>query len=226
MVRRLVRAVGLLGLVVCMACGGGAEEGGSTPEGGTSSTERPGIGHSKSAPEGVPYALPAGIELAQPLTGKNYDCVQGEGEQLEKGSGTQVAVCMALRNTSSRPVRVELPAGLIFVSQDLETQNGLLTQAVPLEVMAQQTLLLRLHLYCINEDRGPSAPWDSFTWGPVTQDPGLLEVIRLLQDKQLPVPGLSEVQDAITNVTSGPGLTSQDRDALDRIPRRSAGLTP
>ncbi len=226
MLRHFMRAGWLLGLVACVACGAGVEEGGLGPEDGTSSAERPGLGHSKAAPQGQPYSLPAGIELAQPLTGKKYDCVQDEQERLEKGSGTQVVLCVALRNTSSRPIQVELPPGLIFVSADLATQNGLLVQEVAVEVSAQQTLLLGLHLFCLNEDRGPSAPWDTFTLGPVTQDSGLREVITLLEDKQLPVAGPLELQDAIANVTSGPGLTAQDREALERLPPRSTGLAP
>ncbi|KFE68962.1 putative lipoprotein [Hyalangium minutum] len=171
--------------------------------------------------------LPSGVELLSPIEGYALDCIPEEQEsQEEKGSGSLVSVCLRLRNTSAQLRTVELPAGLILISDDLSSQNGMLAQAVPLQVPAQQTLAVALHLYCINETRAPTASWDTYRLGPVTQDPGLREIINLVADKFLPVPGREEVQYAISNVTDGPGLTPQDRQALVSLPPLSAGREP
>jgi hypothetical protein len=203
-------------------------DGVDTGEGdGKGTASRPGIGRSTDAPTGTSYVLPGGIELVQPIQGYDVDCIPEEQlSQEEKGSGSRVRLCLELRNTLAQPVLVELPAGLIFISDELTTQNGLLAQDVAIQVPAQQSLHVPLHLYCINESRAPAAPWDTFTLGPVTQDPGLRELITLVEDKFLPVPGLIEVQAAVSNVTDGPGLTAQDRESLRRLPPLSAEADP
>lgn len=226
MLRHFKRMGWLLGLLAWVACGGGVESGegpGPLPDDGT----RPGIGPSLAAPTGAPYALPAGVDLVSPIPGYDLDCIPQEQQaQEEKGSGSLVRVCMTLRNNSSQPKTVELPAGLILVSEDLSSQNGILAQAVPLEIPAQQTLAVALHMYCINETRAPTAPWDSYHLGPITQDARLREIISLVADKFLPVPGQEEVQSAITHVTDGAGLTSQDRQELNNLPALSTGRAP
>ncbi|HYH96522.1 hypothetical protein [Hyalangium sp.] len=227
MVRSVARACWLVGMLVWAACGGPADGDGGGDGQDPGNASRPGIGRSTAAPVGTPYVLPGGVELLQPIPGYDGDCIPMEQQsQEEKGSGALVRLCVALRNTASTPVRVELPAGLIFVSDELTTQNGLLVQGVPLEVPAQQTLYIPLHLYCLNEERAPSSPWDTFTLGPVTQDPRLRELISLVEGKFLPVPGLTEVQAAVSNITDGSGLTPQDRESLRSLPALGANPAP
>jgi hypothetical protein len=171
--------------------------------------------------------LPGGIEIVQPIQGYDSDCIPPEQlSQEEKGSGALVRLCLVLRNTTSQSSRVELPPGLTFVSDKRTTQNGLLIQDVTLQVPAKQSLHVPLHLYCLNENRAPSAPWDTFTLGPVSQDPELREIITLVEDRFLPVPGLTEVQSAVYHVTDGAGLTAQDRESLRKLSPRSAGIDP
>jgi hypothetical protein len=227
MARDGARACWLVAVLVWGACGGPADVDGGGDGEGPGNTSRPGIGRSTAAPVGMPYVLPGGVEIVQPIPGYDDDCIPLEQQsQEEKGSGSLVRLCLALRNTSSAPARVELPAGLIFVSDELTTQNGLLVQGVPIEVPAGQTLSIPLHLYCLNEERAPSSPWDTFTLGPVTQDPQLRELISLVEGSLLPVPGLTEVQAAVSHITDGSGLTARDRENLRSLPALGAHPAP
>ncbi len=222
MMRDFSRFGWLAGLLVWVACGGPVDEGGGGV--GIGGSSRPGIGVSTADPTGTPYLLPGGIEIIQPIEGYDANCIPPEQTMQEaKGSGALVRLCLKLRNTRSEPGVVELPPGLIFVSDELTTQNGLLVQDVSIEVPAQQTLHVPLHLYCLNESRAPSAPWDTFTLGPVTQDPALRELLTLVEDRFLPVSGLTEVQATVSKVTDGPGLMAQDRERLKALPPRGAG---
>jgi hypothetical protein len=215
MKRGFLRSNWLAALVVLAVCGGCGGDTGPDNPGQT----RPGMGPSKARPEGTAYTLPAGVQLEQPIKGYDFFCVPEEQEEKEeKGSGGMVRLCLRFTNTTSQPITVTLPPGLIFISDKETTQNGLLIQVVTLEIPAQQQLFVPLYLYCLNKDRDiTKGPQDTYSLGPVTQDGALRELLGLVQNKPLPLIDQGTVQAALWNITDGQGLTAADRDAISRL---------
>jgi hypothetical protein len=219
---RVATKVGLLaGAMFLAACGGNDPD--PTPDGGTnpSGEERPGMGESTKAPVGAAFALPAGLAWASPTVkayneGYKEDCDDKE-EKDGKGSGDLVRLCLALRNTTGQPILVTLPAGIIFVSEKDDTQNGILVQTVSFEVPPMQVFYAPLFLYCLNQGRTPSLPKDEFHQGPVTQYQDFQELFSLVSSKTLQPSGQIDLQHAVWHLSLGQGLSKEDRTAISKL---------
>jgi hypothetical protein len=171
---------------------------------------------------GTPYTLPTGVELEKPTKGHDQYCVPDNQTENEiKGSGGMVRLCLNFRNTTQQPVTVVFPPGLVFISNSVLTQNGIIIQRVTIEVPAARTqFYVPIYLYCLNLHRKPTnGPEDTYTVGPVTQDSGLLELTGLLENKQVPLMDNAngDVQAAVWDVTDGSGLTPADRDHINKL---------
>ncbi|MBJ6761228.1 hypothetical protein JGU66_10670 [Myxococcaceae bacterium JPH2] len=207
--------VGLLVTVLCaVACSDKKDDPGTPGEG----VERPGMGTSTKPPEGAPFTLPAGVEWINP-TIKSYNAVFPEKchdkkESDGRGSGDLVRLCLALRNTTTQLVRVTFPAGMIFISESLDVQNGVLVQGETVELPPTQEFYVPLFLYCLNSDRSGSYPDDEFRPGPITQYKDFLDFFTLLANKKLP-PSSAELQQAVWHLSTGDGLSDKDRNVIN-----------
>lgn len=213
------RLIGVLLLVVLGACGGSG--GGKNEEnlGGEegSGSSGPGLGDSTADPVGVPFTLPEGIELARRIQAATLDCWPDEElNRFEmKGSGLLVNVCLAFRNTTAEPIEITLPPGLIFTSESIETQNGLLVIPVTVEIPGESVWVLPLHTHCTNEGRhAPEDGIDVYRMEVVTDHAGLLGLIDRMEaaGKNTDVWGDWQAQMAIWDVTSG-RPTSEETEA-------------
>ncbi|WP_120541805.1 hypothetical protein [Corallococcus terminator] len=225
------RLAGLVATVLMAACSGCGDEEGETPddEDPTEQTDRPGFADSDKEPEGLPFDLPEGIELKDPIKGFNpFDpdgtCKREEDEQAlaPQGSGDLIRLCLEFRNTTNQPIDVQLPPGLVFVSSSRKVQHGMLVQGVTLEVPSNEYLFAPIKGYCLNDTRSGNAPVDLFKKGPVTQYSDFKELFALLADKQLPVTGgaVTQLQDAVWRLTNGRELTKADRDFIAALPNK------
>ncbi len=197
---------------------------------------RPGLGDDEGTPRGTPLSPPAGTRVTGTILGE--DAGEGECEGAgapPKGSGRAVWACLKLENTTGGPIEVELPDGLMLVSDTEDGQNGILVERVFFTVPPTGStggidagtdagagggtpFVVMLRMYCLNESRSPSFDRMEYTLGPVTNDPALLELLGLLAGKTIDNDAeKSVVQTAIYNITEGKGLTNEDRAALRRL---------
>ncbi|KAK0350523.1 hypothetical protein LTR94_028686, partial [Friedmanniomyces endolithicus] len=97
---------------------------------------RAGIGRSKSEPVGELFTLPEGVTIGEPIGAyiEDHCFPEDQDEQLREGHGANIRMCVGFTNTLPTAVTVRLPAGLIFVSFDTRSQNGLLIQTETFEV--------------------------------------------------------------------------------------------
>ncbi|NBD07618.1 MULTISPECIES: hypothetical protein [Corallococcus] len=205
--------------VALAACGSDSEKNGDgdeTPVG----EDRPGMGRDETAPQGTAFTLPTGLELEQPIKGYNdpdpTDC-DDKYEDEAKGQGELVRLCLIFRNTTNRPITVQLPPGLVFVSRNRGVQNGMLAQRVTIEVPAGERYFQPLFLYCVNSERQPSSPEENYDMGPVTQYADFQELFRLLENKTVTSTNFPVVQQAMTDLSDNLGLSASIRARINAL---------
>lgn len=216
----------LLLVFVCPAChdvdstplsDGGAEDGRSLP----------GFGESREAPVGARFALPKGVGLVGPIPGYTPFAPEACAPEEEAvGSGDLVRVCLTFENSTTdagglgHPVDVVLPERLVFVSESLSTQNGILVQRTSFTVWPGTTLRIPVYLYCVNDSRSASEPSDRFRLGPVVDYPAFVDLTERLADKTLEKSGQAFLQAIVWNLAGGATLTDAERARLDSLPSR------
>ncbi|MRG44810.1 hypothetical protein GFS24_06775 [Chitinophaga sp. SYP-B3965] len=164
---------------------------------------------------GPAFKLPQGIVLAKKAI-PGYDF----GTNCELGAGGLVSVRLGLRNKTSQPVTVILPAGLTFISLDEKTQNGILIKEEAIVVPAGSTTSHNLALFCLNEERDITKAKDKYKLGPVSDDQDLKVIMELLQDKDLKDEhDHAMAQKVIWDVTKGFALTAAQHRNIASIPR-------
>ncbi|RKH12697.1 hypothetical protein D7X74_23140 [Corallococcus sp. CA047B] len=225
---RLAGLVAGVLLAACSGCGEDEEEPGED-EDPTEQTDRPGFANSDKAPEGLPFTLPAGIELEEPITGFNpFDpdgsCKREEDETAvaPQGSGDLIRLCLKFRNTTRQRIDVDLPPGLVFISSSDKVQHGMLVQGLTLEVPSEQYLFAPIKGYCLNDTRSGNGITDLFSKGPVTQYTDFKELFALLASKKLPVTGgaVTQLQNIVWNLTHDKALTQAERDFIAALPNK------
>lgn len=206
--------------------GGSGSTGGTGSAGGTGSTSSGGVaggpvhagmGDSTAAPTGRTWAWPQGVQVSDPIPGDDPSCVPDEQHATPRvGHGGLVRLCLGFRNTGLVPVTVTLPPGLIFVSTSLEGQNGLVLTVTTIVVPATSTTFyVPVQVFCLNLGRHDTlSAEDTYKLGPVTDDPSVLELLALLQDKQLSPAFDFQLQQILWDITENGGLTPEDREAL------------
>ncbi|WP_147468437.1 hypothetical protein [Corallococcus interemptor] len=228
---RRTRLVGLMATLVLAACSGCSDKG----DGGddddddgqnTGDTNRPGFASSDKRPEGVPFALPAGLELVEPIPGidmfKLEDCRDEDETEppKEHGSGDLVQLCLNFRNNTGAPITVEFPPGIIFESETTDTQHGILLQRASIVVPAKPVSYKLLYLYCLNNSRSESSPSSRYRKGPVTQYADFKELFALLENKKIPTKLTPELQQAVYHLTRNEGLSASDRSYINSLPNK------
>lgn len=148
-----------------------------------------GFGESEELPDGDEFELPDGVFYFAPIKGYNPSapgtcgCVSASSG---KGLGDSVRICLPLENSTQNRVTVRLPAGLIFVSKNLDVQNGILVEEVDIEIPPMGFMYIPLFLNCINAGRSFYASLDDeFVQGKVTTEKPVCELLELLAGKDL-----------------------------------------
>lgn len=212
----LVSTAVVLASCSCGGDGGDDGDGDETPSG----EDRPGLSRNESAPEGLPFKLPEGLELEEPIKGYHTpdpkDC-DDKYEDEAKGQGELVRLCLIFRNTTNQPITLQLPPGLIFVSRSRGVQNGMIAQRVAIEVPAGGQFFQPLFLYCVNSERDPATPEDEFDLGPVTQYQDFQELFRLLENKTVDSTNFPVVARAMTDLSNGESLSSDLRARINAL---------
>lgn len=193
------------------------------------SGEKPGLGDSTASPTGTPFTLPPGLELDEQPRGYSFygdERCPDIDEALVHGSGGLVTLCLSFRNTTSDPIELVLPPGLIFVSKSLDLQNGLLTEPVGLLIPPESVESIVVATYCANLFRSVPGGGEEYSIGPITDDPDLLELLEILGGVDLPsryddsedAEYVAEtVQGAVWDITDWGGLTDETRAELEAI---------
>lgn len=210
MLRRIPLLLSLAAVALTVACGGD-DPAGPRPD----DVVRP-----FEAPVGRAFVLPANITLQAPLAGTGADGME-EGERChwqnagEAGYSYQyVNVCMTLRNTRATDDTLDLPTGLVFISENGDVQNGLVVQPIAIRIPAGRDTTVLVRLWCANLERASSDLGDTFRVGPVTSVPGITEIATLLRGKVIDGDAVEAIQDAVWEVSDEGGLTAASRAAL------------
>lgn len=143
----------------------------------------PGFGQSTEWPLGTSFSWPAGLVL---LGRPAYDgCVEDPRTEAHLGNGDAVVLCLNLVNTTSQPIRLEFPPGMLWVSDQAKAQSGFTVSTIAVLVPPGQHLYV-LHSHCANLGRGGSGPEYTYDPRPVqTQHPQMQELLRLLATKKI-----------------------------------------
>ncbi|MCP3064574.1 hypothetical protein LXT21_37965 [Myxococcus sp. K38C18041901] len=240
----MVVAVGVgVGVLACSdddeGGGGGGGDGGPITFDAGVNRVRPGFGEDPGQPVGKTFVFPPGVELAGVPYGASdatKDCGNGVAPI---GTGPAVLVCVPLRNTTGGPVQLTFEPGLVVLNTaPSRIQNGMLIDREPITVpptgmgpggvdagsdggSEEEVFLLPLHMYCLNEARGPSEQGGTFELGPVSSDPDIQELLRLIENKRIENEDDADVvQDALYSITEYNGLTDDDRKAIAALKNR------
>jgi hypothetical protein len=192
----------------------------------------PGFGKDERRPQGAPLVLPAGVEVAGPLTGADDDgnC---PGPSVEPaGSGLWVRACLPLKNMNGGPTTIVFPPGLVIVSASETFQHGVLVErevvTVPPTMPGGGQLLddeeeneivyVPLHLYCLNKGKEPSTPAARYELGPVTQHAGLSELYGFMESRNFKNDGdrVEVLQEVLWDVIENGRLSEENRGDLAR----------
>jgi hypothetical protein len=184
-----------------------------------------GLGDSEARPVGS-WSLPEGVVLARPITGYSvFTPDQCAPAEEPKGSGDLVRLCVSLRHTGERngdpyrlPIHVEIPAGLVFISDDISTQNGIIIQRFIVEVRPGQTINIPVFMMCLNDSRSGSYPGAVYQLGPVLQNPAFEALFKRLEGKRIPQEGAVEIQAAVWALTEGDPISPPHQAHIDALP--------
>lgn len=196
-----------------------------------SGKQLPGFGSDKRAPQGTPFVLPAGLEIAGPIMGADDDGNCPKPQTRKIGSGLDVRVCMPVRNRTGGGVTVVFPPGLVVVSASEGIQNGLLVEerllVVPPYTVSGNKLrdkdesdivYIPLHTYCLNKPRDIPTSASQFRIGPVTSHAGLSELYAFMKGKDFSNDGqrVEALQEVVWGVVAEGRFTAEHRAELNR----------
>lgn len=192
----------------------------------------PGFGPSQERPVGTPFTWPAGITLIGEPADDNLDC---EMDAYDKhhylGVGGLVTVCLNLYNSTSQPINVTFPPGLMVVSKSLRVQNGFIATRTSFEVPPGQHFF-RLHTNCANGGTRSSSGGHTYEAQLLlTQHPGMQELLNLLATKKINFEDYGGQAAPIAAAAAGPvgaavGHVAFDEEISDQVRRELAALPP
>lgn len=194
----------------------------------------PGFGTDRRAPQGTPFTLPAGVEIAGPLFPADDDGNCPRPRSATVGSGLMVRRCVPVRNRTGGPVTVIFPAGLVIVSASEGFQHGLLVERQVLVIPPTTTagpgrlrdekgkptdiLNIPIHVYCLNKNRNIPEGGGQYAIGPVSHHAGLSELYAFIADKDFKGDGqrVEMLQEVVWAVIETGRFTAKDRADLLR----------
>lgn len=218
MSRKYTRLLTLLALGFAVSAAGGA-----------SAQQLPGFGSDTRPPQGTPFVLPAGLEIAGPIVGADDDGNCPKPYTRDVGSGLDVRVCVPIRNRTGGGVTVIFPPGLVLVSASEGFQNGLLVEkevlVVPPYTVSGNKLrdkedtdivYVPVHTYCLNKNREPTIPGKRYSLGPVSSHAGLSELYAFMADKSFKQDGqrVEALQEVVWEIVKDGRFTAQHRADL------------
>ncbi|RZJ16630.1 MAG: hypothetical protein EON91_12410 [Brevundimonas sp.] len=189
----------------------------------------PGMRDNKEPPVGIPFVLPEGVELVEPILSYSFfdenDCKdpeeEGPTQELGNPAGA-VQLCLVFNNKTGGPINIGFPPGVIVESESTETQNGILIQSADIEVPAKQ-VFVKLKFDCMNVTRGAPTGFSGarYRLGPVTQHPHIVEALRLLADRDLSSMNDGAAASAIlADLYDGDPLTARHRAEIAELPAK------
>ena len=149
--------------------------------------------------------------------------LKDKGEFTPVGAG-DIGINITFNNSSSNGISFTLPGGLLFIddtiTQDDTTrippQHCLLLKDVQVTVPAGGTTKIQVLTFCANHHN--SSPYGiTYTFGPVSNYPGLVELVGIMKNKQYPVTNVGGVQTCVWDITNENGLTAADRSFLSTL---------
>ncbi len=157
-------------------------------------------------PSGAQFNLNPAIEVAS-ITGGPRPVV----------TGTYTLEMMA-RSTTDGSASDLLPAGLLFSSTQRRVQHMLVLKGQ--QVSFETTLSSEdVGVFCCNRLRRTPDDLDTFDLGPVTDNPGLQEIVTAVRNKDISAySNLWMIQRAVWMVTDSTGLNQAYRDSLAGLP--------
>lgn len=190
-----------------------------------------GFGDSEEEPEGTPFILPEGITLENIYVRNHFDETDCDGKHLEgpRGRETLVPLCLVFRNNTNNPINVELPPGLIVVSENTKAQNGILIEKMNLEIPAEQDLYAPIRAHCLNDSRTIPGMGSDYKYkiGPITKYQPMLDLFDKLKTKKLITEDQNQnatitakVQGLVWNLTHRAKLDSYNQAILDELPNK------
>jgi hypothetical protein len=170
--------------------------------------------------EGIVMCAPAPFEVRGEIRG----CAGEPGCDTPAamlGSGLLlVALGVEIGNSGSQPTTVTIPPGFVFESLSAAFQDGLLLDAITVQVPAGGSVRLAISLYCLEGTREAASTSATYRAAAVTTNPALLAIVNL--PRPYPVANWSNTayvtQQAVWEVTDGKGaLTATQLDLLRSV---------
>jgi len=117
---------------------------------------------------------------------KENTLLKGSGGSYRNGNfHSWVIVKITITNKSNRPRFFYFPAGLLFRTNNLEYQHGILMSDVFIWIFPYQTRTFYLSLYCINYGKHGSSDENTFTILGTTKSTKIKGLIKRLNNKEL-----------------------------------------
>jgi hypothetical protein len=157
---------------------------------------------------------PTGTQFA---LNSNVDVVSITGDPELNDMGPMTVAFRAVSRTSGTESAV-LPAGLLLVRRSNQTQHLLFLKDQPV-IAAVTTTKTLLGTFCCNKHRNIPDAGDTFDLGPITDDPGLQQIVGIVKSKDVSdYNDMYMVQRAVQMVTDSTGLTQAYIDSLNALP--------
>lgn len=191
-----------------------------------------GFGYSQERPEGDALVLPQGVSIENPTHIRGYDEYQQElcdnkDPQTAKGIGHMVWICLPFRNNTNRPITITIPHGWVIISKKrtvdttFRTQNGILVVPVTVQLPPLAVFYQSLRMICLNSDRRFSTANDYFEAGPVTKNRVMLDLLELMNSKQISNDAHAGLMQSIVWKTSeGKEISAREREEINAIPNK------
>jgi hypothetical protein len=157
---------------------------------------------------------PSGSEFA---LNSNINVTSITGNPTTVETGPMTIAFTAVSRTANTESDV-LPAGLLLVRRNNQTQHLLFLKDQPVTAAASGTTTL-VGTFCCNKYRDIPDAGDTFDLGPITDNPGLQQIVGIVRNKDVSSPtDMFMVQRAVQMVTDSTGLTQAYIDSLNALP--------
>jgi hypothetical protein len=171
--------------------------------------------------EGVVMCAPAPFDVRGEIRGCSFDATPACHPATTAGSGTGlVDLVVEIGNSGNQPVAVTIPSGFVFVSASADFQDGILLDTMTVQVPAAGTVRVLLHLYCLQQHRGPAVASTTYRADAVTTNAGLLAILNVPRPQPVGDGSLTAnaTQFALWEVTDGKGpLSATQLDLLRNV---------
>lgn len=156
-------------------------------------------------PTGSPFSLNPGITL-----------VAIAGDRRHFSPNGLYSLALVARANNSAYASDTLPAGLLFTSSKNSTQHMIILKDHPVTFSTNNTSVV-VGVFCCNRRRLIPGETDTFTLGPLTDNPELQQLAELVRHKRISE-NLGVVQRAVWMITDSTGLNQAYIDSIRALP--------